>query len=327
MPANLSPEFERADRRFREAHTDAERIAALLEMLSTIPKHKGTEKMQADIKRRLSHLRREQQTPASQSKGPDPFHIPKSGAGQAALAGPPNTGKSALLAATTHAPARVADYPFTTTVPQPGMWIREGVPIELSDTPAYTPDHLPAGLLGTLRNADIICLVVDAADSVPDQVESSMAQLHERGLVVRSVPRNVIDPHESNQRSGLVVVNKIDAARAEDVQAARELYAATIELVPVSAQTGQGLDAWFGRLWDLLAMIRVYAKHPGHPPDLGRPFTLPAGSTVAELAGHIHRSLPDTMKFARLWGHTRFAGQQVHKTEVLRDGDTVEIHE
>jgi len=162
---------------------------------------------------------------------------------------------------------------------------------------------------------------------VPDQVESSLAQLHERGLVLRSVPRNVIDPHESNQRSGLVVVNKVDGARAEDVQAARELYAATIELIPVSAQTGQGLDAWFGRLWDLLAMIRVYAKQPGHSPDLGRPFTLPAGATVAELARHIHRGLPDTMKFARLWGHTRFAGQQVHKTEVLQDGDTVEIHE
>lgn len=47
----------------------------------------------------------------------------------------------------------------------------------------------------------------------------------------------------------------------------------------------------------------------------------------AELARQIHRDLPERMKFARLWGHRRFEGQQVHKTEPLRDKDVVEIHE
>jgi len=98
-------------------------------------------------------------------------------------------------------------------------------------------------------------------------------------------------------------------------------------VLSVSARTKLGLEAWFRRLWELLAMVRVYSKEPGHPADLHKPFVLPAGSTIADLARLIHRDLPDTMKFARLWGHSRFAGQQVHKTEVLRDRDIVEIHE
>ncbi|MBM3882973.1 MAG: hypothetical protein FJ387_25190 [Verrucomicrobia bacterium] len=129
MPANVTPEYEKAERRYREAATDQERVAALQDMLSTIPKHKGTEKMQADIKRRLSQLRKDQQKPGH-SKGPDPFHVPRGGAGQVVLVGPPNTGKSSLLAATTNAEAKVADYPFSTAMPQPGMWVREGVPIK-----------------------------------------------------------------------------------------------------------------------------------------------------------------------------------------------------
>ncbi len=95
----------------------------------------------------------------------------------------------------------------------------------------------------------------------------------------------------------------------------------------VSAQTREGLDAWFQRLWALLAMIRVYSKEPGRPADMHKPFIVPAGATIAELARQIHRDLPERMKFARLWGHSRFEGQQVHKTEVLKDRDIVELHE
>jgi hypothetical protein len=93
MPANLTPEYEKADLRYRQAGSDEERITALQDMLAAIPKHKGTEKMQADLKRRLSQLRKAGQK-SSASKGPDPFHIPKTGAGQVVLAGPPNSGKA-----------------------------------------------------------------------------------------------------------------------------------------------------------------------------------------------------------------------------------------
>jgi uncharacterized protein len=161
MPANLTPDYERAEQRYRQATTDEDKLDALREMFSTIPKHKGTEKLQADLKRKISQFRK---TIAKKpAKGADPFHVPRSGAGQVVLIGPPNVGKSMLVAKTTHAPAKVADYPFTTAIPLPGMAHFEDVQIELVDTPPLTPGHIPGGLMGTIRGADIIAIIVDAS--------------------------------------------------------------------------------------------------------------------------------------------------------------------
>jgi uncharacterized protein len=326
MPANLTPEYEKAELRYRQATSDEERLAGLQAMLSAIPKHKGTEKMQADLKRRISQLRREEQQ-TGYRKGPDPFHIPRGGAGQVILIGGPNCGKSSLLAATTHAAVKVADYPFTTVLPQPGIWERDDVQIELVDTPPLTADHVPTGLMGTIRNADVVCVVVEAGEAALDQADMVLGVLSARGLVLRSAPRNGLAAGDSSQRPGLIVATKTDLAPPEAISALRELYANNLEVMAVSAPTRQGLDDWFKRLWELLAMLRVYSKEPGRPPDMHKPFVLPAGATVVDLARQIHRDLPDRMKFARLWGHSRFEGQQVHKTEPLRDKDVVEIHE
>ncbi len=323
MPANLSPEYEKAELRYRQAETAEEQLAALHEMLSAIPKHKGTEKMQADLKRRLSQLRKEQQHSAH-PKGVDPFHIPKSGAGQVVLIGAPNAGKSSLLMAATGAHAKVAEYPFTTTVPQPGMWRRAGVQIELVDTPPLTADHVPTGLLGTIRSADVISVVAGADESTLEEIDSVLSVLASHDLNLRSVARDHLEP---GQGSGLIVVNKMDQASRESTDVVRELYLGVLDVLPVSAVTGQGLDSWFDRLWSLLGLIRVYPKHPGESPDRGLPFTLPVRSTVADLARKVHRDLPDSMKFARIWGKGHFEGQHVHKTEELHDGDIVEIHQ
>lgn len=327
MPANVTPEYEKAEQRYREATTDAERIAALEQMLATIPKHKGTEKMQADIKRRLSLLRKEQQKARRTSTGPDPFHIPKSGAGQVVLIGPPNTGKSSILAVATHAPVRVAEYPFTTTIPQPGIWEKEKIPIELVDTPSITPEHVPLGLMGTIRNSDVVCVVVEACPDAVEQVESALSVLAERGLNLRTIPINVRTLTDSSTKSGLIVANKADLDSGDTIATLRELYAPGLEVMGVSTKTGDGLDVLFRRLWNMLAVIRVYPKQPSKPPDMQKPFVLPAGSTVADLARKIHRDLPSKMRYARLWGHACFAGQQVHSSEPLHDGDVVEIHE
>ncbi|MCS7338306.1 MAG: 50S ribosome-binding GTPase [Verrucomicrobiae bacterium] len=326
MPANLTPEYEKAQQQFREAKTTEEQIAALERMLAVIPKHKGTEKLQADIKRRLSQLRRQEQK-SPKRRGPDPFHIPRSGAGQVVLVGLPNTGKSSLLAAVTDANAKVADYPFTTTVPQPGMWFMADAQIELIDTPPITPGHVPGGLMGTIRNADVVAVVAEAGEAALDQTETVLSTLRERGLSIRSVPANEIDRADPSLRSGVIIASKADLAGPDTIEPLRELYSGTLDVIPVSVRTGAGLTELFRRLWELLAVIRVYSKEPGKPPDLDKPFILPVGSTVADLARRIHRELPERMRFARVWGHTRFEGQQVPKTELLRDRDVVEIHE
>ena len=124
----------------------------------------------------------------------------------------------------------------------------------------------------------------------------------------------------------MLIATKADVVAADGLELLHEIFP-DLDAVAVSSRTGEGLENLFARLWTMLARIRVYAKEPGKPPDLQKPFILPLGATVADLARQIHRDLPDQMRYARLWGHSRFDGQQVHKTEPLRDRDVVEIHE
>lgn len=326
MPANLTPEYERADRKYRLAASDAERLDALREMLSAIPKHKGTEKMQADLKRRISQLRK-LSVKKGASRGPDLFHVPKSGAGQIVLVGAPNTGKSMLVATTTNASVKVADYPFTTPLPVPGMWQYEDVQIELVDTPPMTADRVPPGLMGTVNLADVIAIVVDAAADPLEQADMVFELLTGRGLILRNVPRSRLDPEDPHERSALLIANKSDAAPAGNIATLAELYADRLVVQPVSAETGEGLTDLAERLWELLAVIRVYTKEPGQPTDYNRPFTLDVGSSIEDLAREIHQELPGKMRYARIWGDGRFNGQRVHRTEELRDKDVVEIHQ
>jgi len=186
MPANLTPDYEKAERRYKEAVDDAARLDALREMLSVIPKHKGTEKLQADIKRKLSQLRRsESRKPV---RGADPYHVPHSGAGQVVLVGVPNVGKSMIVATATHAQVKVAEYPFTTQLPAPGMLHFEDVQIQLVDTPPVTAEHVPTGLLGTIRASDIIAIVADMSGDALDQADTVCKLLADKGVTLRSVP-------------------------------------------------------------------------------------------------------------------------------------------
>jgi ribosome-interacting GTPase 1 len=325
MPANLTPDYERAEQRYRSAATDEERLEALREMYATIPKHKGTEKLQADLKRKISQSRK---TIAKKpSRGTDLFHIPRAGAGQVVLVGPPNSGKSMLVARTTHAPVKVADYPFTTSLPVPGMAHFQDVQIELVDTPPVTADHIPGGLLGTIRNSDIIAIVIDASEDPLEQAEMVVTLLESRGLALCTLPLNQLDPSDFNQHSAILIANKIDQSISEEIETLRELYSPRLELIAVSALTGQSLEAMIERIWELLSLVRVYTKHPGKPAEKVKPFTLEIGSTIEDLAREIHQELPQKMTFARIWGDGRFSGQQVHRTEVLHDRDVVEIHE
>ena len=182
----------------------------------------------------------------------------------------------------------------------------------------FTSDTLPADVIGVL---------VDAAAEPLEQAELVLELLTGRGMVLRSVARTELPPDDRSRRSGLIVANKTDVAPPENVAALRELYADRLEVWPISAATGEGLDALRERLWQLLAVVRVYPKKPGLPPDHDQPFTLLVGSTIEDLARAIHRELPETMKFARIWGEGRISGRHVQRAEVLRDKDVVEIRE
>jgi ribosome-interacting GTPase 1 len=130
------------------------------------------------------------------------------------------------------------------------------------------------------------------------------------------------------ERPLLVVANKSDLDPDGTFAAlVREVIWPEPPFLPVSALRGDGLDALRPRLFAELSRIRVYTKEPGHKPDLTRPFVLPRGAKVEDLAALVHGDLSARLKFARIWGaHARFDGQQVDRHHALDDRDVVELH-
>jgi len=325
MPANLSPEYLEADRRFKSAKSTEEKLAALEEMFATIPKHKGTEKMQADIKRRLSKLRSEQaKRPASRA---GLIHrVEREGAGQVALVGPPNGGKSSLVRHLTHATPEVADYPFTTRVPLPGMMPFEDIQIQLVDLPPVHPDFPESWLYQIVRNADAGLLVVDLSDpDLLEDLETTLGQL--ANAKVQLGPGPLPEAPGWMAKKTLLVGNKLDAAdAADDLAILKELYGARFPILALSAETGEGLEALPRALFELLELVRVYTKSPGRKLELTAPYVLRRGSRLTDLAAHVHHDFLTQLKYARVWGHGKFEGQMVNRDYLLVDKDVVELH-
>jgi hypothetical protein len=330
MPANLTPQYIKAEKEFKAARTIEEKIACMENMLALIPKHKGTDHMQADLKRRLAQLRKEQLEgrPAGKRAAPV-YKIEKGGAGQVILLGPPNAGKSQLLKSLTNATVAVAEYPFTTQVPQPGMARFEDIQIQLVDTPAVTEDYFEPWLPDLVRRADAALLIADLGDeAVLDALEVVIRRLETvKVCLVSEAPADPAEQLHAFRRTA-IVANKIDLpGAATRLDALREFYSGRFEIWPVSATMGNGLEALPARLFDFLRLIRVYTKEPGKKPDLDAPYTLPVGSTVIQLAIGVHREFEQTLKSARIWGSGKYEGIYVKRDHLLRDKDVVELHE
>jgi uncharacterized protein len=331
MPANLTPEYRAADARFREAVTPEERIAALEEMLRVLPRHKGTDHLHADLRSRLSRLRRDPRTSATKTRS---HRIPHEGAGQVALVGCPNAGKSSLVAALTRARPEVAPYPLTTRDATPGMMPYEDVGIQLVDLPPLCREHVEPWVYDLVRAADLVWLVAELEEALAslDPVRDLLAT---RGIELHPAPLGgaaaAASPSASRpgwvSQPALLVLTGMDRPSAErDLGALRELLELPWPLAPVSVVAELGLGELRRRTFEALDVVRIYAKEPGKEPDRARPFTLPRGATVATLARTIHNDIAATLKFARVWGHGAFAGQTVGEAHVLADRDVVEIH-
>jgi len=324
VPANLTPQYKKAEEWYRSASSDEEKRQALEEMLRTIPRHKGTEHLQADIKKRLSKLREAAESgKKGGAKHVDVFHVPRSGAGQIALIGLPNSGKSAILAALTKAKVNVADYPFATDKPVPGMMHFEDVPIQLVDTPPITADYAAPGLVQTFRGSDLIAIVIDLSTDVLEQVEVILEYLDSHRLVADR------SSEEANPLAhpAFVICTKSDLAEPDTFQTLRELCDRPFEFMKLSATTGEGLTEFCAGVFHMLDIVRVYARKPGKEPDMNEPFTLPRGSTVTDLACHIHRELAEKLKSARAWNAPGIHdGQNVPRDHILTDREIVELH-
>lgn len=321
MPANLTPQYLEAERRFRQATTPEEQLVALGEMMATIPKHKGTEHMRADIRRRMARVRTEAARKRSAGRGPTWQHVPREGAGQIVLVGPPNAGKSRLLAALSNASPIVAPYPFATRIPLPGMVAFENVQIQLVDLPPIAPETADPWLFALIRQANAALLVADLAS---DDLLSSIEETLE--LVSRFNVRLVRTGVSEEGVPTLLIAAKTDVPGAsERLGTLRELVADRFPLLAVSAETGTNIDALRAEMFALLNVIRVYTKAPGHRADLSAPFVLKRGATVQEAAAVVHKDFSERLKFARIWGARAFDGQMVQREHILEDGDILEL--
>ncbi len=325
MPANLTPAYYAAEGRFRSAQTNEEKILALEEMLAVMPKHKGTDGLKADLRRKLSRLK-EAATQKKAAKQTDIFHVPRTGAGQVVLLGMPNTGKSSILAALTNAKVAVADFPFATHAPVPGMVKYEDVQIQLVDMPPITADYSAPGQVGTYRNSDLIALVIDLLQDVEEQILVLLDFLESRKLLLDETTPAVDSQGNALGKKAVCLCTKADLAPEgafELVQSSCDKMTAFLKL---STETGEGFDRLGEMLFRELNILRVYAKPPGKPADMNEPFTLPVGATVQDMARAIHRELAEKLKSARIWGTGVYDGQQVHLTHTLHDKDVVELH-
>ncbi len=328
MPANLTPQYYEIERQYREARTDKERLALLKKMLAIMPKHKGTDKLQADVKRKISRLRQDIQKGKKTGKSTFTYHVPREGEAQVYLSGAPNTGKSTIVSMLTNAKVQVADYPFSTRVPLPGMLIFENIQFQLVDMPPVSTEYMATWVPAIMRNGDACLLVFDlSSDDMLDQIELVLEELERHHLVLSNAPSSEDDTAGIMRLKTILVGTHADMFESGDpVEMVTELYADRFPIISFSALSDGGDLAIAGELYSLLGLLRVYSRTRWRKPDLTQPIVLNKGSTVEEFARIIHKELAVNMKFARVWGAGKIDGQQVQKDFVLDEGDVIEIH-
>jgi ribosome-interacting GTPase 1 len=327
VPANLPPQYLEAEKRYREASTSEAKVEALEEMLAIIPKHKGTDKLRADLRRRLSKHKNQSQKKKGISKHKTAFSIDKEGAAQVVVIGPPNTGKSSLMTKLTKASPEVADFPHTTHKPTPGMAPYENIQFQLVDTPPVTKDYVDPLMADLVRRADIVVILVDISDDPIQQFEDTISILE----TFRIFPEDLPIPEDLTKipsiKKMLVVANKMDEIKDEgDFETFLELTDMKIPAVGISVEGGKNLTGFLEMLYSLSRIIRVYTKTPGKEPDLKEPFVIPRDSTLGNLAEKIHKDFVVKLKYARIWGTAVHDGQMVQRDYIMQDGDVVELH-
>lgn len=304
MPVNAGYEYANAEKQFNAAQTDEEKVAALEEMLRTVPKHKGSENIIANIRTRYVKLKEKIEKTKEQkrkSSGASKFSV-KKGEMQVTLVGLTNSGKSSILKVLTNVEPKIASYGFTTQEPEVGMLYYETCPIQIVDLPPIGSDNFDTGIINT---SDTALLVVEKIHEIPE-VEKVLAKFKGRKIIVF----NKIDLYDDNTK------RKIN----ETMRSKRYNY------VAISCKTGEGIDDLKEKIFKSFDKIRVYTKTPGKSEHDKDPVIMPPEATVENVAKIIFKGKTDIIKRTRIWGpSSKFGGQEVGVKHQLKDKDVLEF--
>lgn len=327
MPANLPPDYFAAEKRFREAKSVDEKIAILEEMIAIMPKHKGTDKLFGDLKRKMAKLKESKEIQRKSGARREHWQVEKEGAGQVVLVGPPNSGKSQLIRTLTNAEPVVADYPFTTRFPVPGMMRFEDIQIQLIELPAVTREIMETWLPNAIFMADFMLIVLDlSSKNLLGDIEAIFEQLEKRRIkIVPLVP----EEKEPGYRyiPAAIIGNKAELPTSMDnLNLLNEWLNGRFTLIACTAQDTSSCTSIPGEIFRSMRLVRVYPKRPGKKVEKTDPLVLPAGSTVIDAARALHKDIADKLKFARGWGEGIYDGQNLARDFVLKDGFVLEFH-
>ena len=324
MPANLTPQYLEAEKRYRQAKDIEDKLFALQQMLAVMPRHKGTDKLHADLRRKIAKLSQENEKRNSVAKRAG-FFVEKEGAAQVVFVGHSNVGKSYLLSTLTQAVSMVAEYPFTTQTLIPGMMIFENVQIQLVDTPPLEHKNIRVLLGNTLRRADLIIIVVSLESNAVEQLKSALEILKEIRIEF-PVDGESITPGSFTKKS-LILANKSDhPGTSKNLSELSAFSKDKFTMISASAATGDNIDNLKKIIFHELEIIRIYTKVPGTKADLNDPMVINKGDTVDIAAEAVHKDFRSKLKYAIVWGSGVYDGQRVSRKHVLKDGDIIEFH-
>jgi ribosome-interacting GTPase 1 len=327
MPTNLPPEAQELERLYRAAETVEEKISTLEDYISAIPKHKGTDHLRADLRRKLSKLKSSAQTRKGAARQVSPYHIDREGAGQLIVVGMTNVGKSSLVAALTNATPEVSAAPYTTWGPTPGMMLAKNVQIQIIDSPPLNEEYVDPEFMNLVRRCDLIVVVIDLQSFPIQQLEDTLSILANHRILPEHQQQTYRGEQRVTYKPVLVVVNKTDDETLDgDFEVLCELLEEVpCPLLPISAETGRGLEEFGQEVFERLGIMRVYSRAPGKEPDYSSPFVMEKGGTVEEFARQIHHDFYHNLKSARVWGSGVHDGQMVGRDHILHDEDIVEL--